>query len=179
MAANLFDELTIRDDQTLNLGTSKDFKLVYDSVDNRLEIRDTSDAVLLNLTTGGVLSGTSLTSGQWNPTPVGVANVASMANAVGYYWRIGQRVGGHFYVDVTPTAGSSTDTSFRVPLPVSSAFTSTRHAIGSGFHRITGESMGNVRVSADTTDDQMLVTFEAQSTGSHAIGFGFTYTIET
>lgn len=53
--ANELNETTILDDQTFNLGTSKDFKVVYDSADNRLEIRDTSDAVIFTMSTAGAI----------------------------------------------------------------------------------------------------------------------------
>lgn len=53
---NEFNETTILDDQTLNFGTSKDFKFKYDSADNRLEILDTSDTVIAHLSTAGALT---------------------------------------------------------------------------------------------------------------------------
>jgi hypothetical protein len=53
--ANEFNESTFLDDQTCNFGTSKDFKVVYDSADNRLEIRDTSDAVIFTMSTAGAI----------------------------------------------------------------------------------------------------------------------------
>jgi hypothetical protein len=53
--ANEFNESTFLDDQTCNFGTSKDFKVVYDSADNRLEIRDTADALIGTLSTAGAL----------------------------------------------------------------------------------------------------------------------------
>lgn len=56
MPANEFNETTVNDDQTLNFGTSKDFKFKYDSADNRLEILNSADAVIGHLTTGGVLT---------------------------------------------------------------------------------------------------------------------------
>lgn len=54
--ANEFNELTVLDNQTLNFGTSKDFKVAYDTADNRLEVRDTSDAVIAHLSTAGALT---------------------------------------------------------------------------------------------------------------------------
>lgn len=54
--ANEFNELTILDNQTLNFGTSKDFKVAYDTADNRLEVRDTSDTVIAHLSTAGALT---------------------------------------------------------------------------------------------------------------------------
>jgi hypothetical protein len=56
MPANEFNETTIYDDQTLNFGTSKDFKFAFDSADNRLEIRDTSDTIIARLSTSGALT---------------------------------------------------------------------------------------------------------------------------
>jgi hypothetical protein len=53
--ANEFNESTFLDDQSCNFGTSKDFKVVYDSADNRLEIRDTADALIGTLSTAGAL----------------------------------------------------------------------------------------------------------------------------
>jgi hypothetical protein len=54
--ANEFNELTVLDNQTLNFGTSKDFKVAYDTADNRLEVRDTSDTVIAHLSTAGALT---------------------------------------------------------------------------------------------------------------------------
>lgn len=54
--ANELNETTILDNQTLNFGTSKDFKVAYDTGDNRLEVRDTSDAVIAHLSTAGALT---------------------------------------------------------------------------------------------------------------------------
>lgn len=53
---NELNETTILDNQTLNFGTSEDFKIAYDTGDNRLEIRDTSDAVIAHLSTAGALT---------------------------------------------------------------------------------------------------------------------------
>jgi hypothetical protein len=53
---NELNETTILDDQTFNLGTSKDFKLKYDSADNRLEILNSSDTVLMHLSSAGALT---------------------------------------------------------------------------------------------------------------------------
>lgn len=53
---NELNETTILDNQTLNFGTSEDFKIAYDTADNRLEIRDTSDAVIAHLSTAGALT---------------------------------------------------------------------------------------------------------------------------
>lgn len=53
---NELNETTILDNQTLNFGTSKDFKMKYDSVDNRWEILDSSDAVIAHLSTAGALT---------------------------------------------------------------------------------------------------------------------------
>ena len=54
--ANELNETTILDNQTLNFGTSKDFKVAYDTADNRLEVRDTSDTVIAHLSTAGALT---------------------------------------------------------------------------------------------------------------------------
>lgn len=56
MAANELNETTILDDEELNLGTSKDLKLVFDSGDNRVEFRDTSDTLRGHITGAGVFT---------------------------------------------------------------------------------------------------------------------------
>lgn len=56
MAANELNETTMLDDEELNLGTSKDLKLVFDSGDNRVEFRDTSDTLRGHITGAGVFT---------------------------------------------------------------------------------------------------------------------------
>jgi hypothetical protein len=56
MPANELNETTFLDDQTLNFGTSKDFKFVYNSADNRLEIRDTSGTVIWRMSVTGAVT---------------------------------------------------------------------------------------------------------------------------
>lgn len=181
--ANQINETTIADDQTLNFGTSNDFKVKYDAADNRLEILDSSDTLLARLSTAGALTLTStitaasLASGQWTPTITGTANVASSANPVGYYIRYGSIVTGAFYVEITPTAGSSTLTTARVTFPVASATTSARHAIGVGTARRSGTSQVLTRAYADTTNDTFEIEFASIDTSAHSVAVTFSYII--
>lgn len=53
---NVFGTSQFGDDDEIILGDGNDFRLAYDSADNRLEIRDSSSTVIGHLTTAGVLT---------------------------------------------------------------------------------------------------------------------------
>lgn len=175
MAASEYDEITIRDDQTFNLGTSKDFKVKYDAADNRLEFLDSSNSVIAHLSTAGALTliGTLTASGiasaQYTPTITGVTNVASSANPIGYYARLGSIVAFAFYADITPTAGSNAATVFDASFPIASATTSARHVIGVGTARRAANSQTSARVYSNTTDDRFTVEFGSIDTSAHSV----------
>lgn len=177
--ANQINETTLADDQTLNFGTSTDFKVKYDAADNRLEVLDSSNTLLArlstagNLTLTGTLTASEIASGQWTPTITGTANVASSANAVGYYIRIGSIYVGAVYVEITPTAGSNTATTARISNPITSAMTSARHQIGAGTARRAANNHTPARLYADTTNDIFEVEFGSIDTNAHVVACTF------
>ena len=188
MPANEFIESTFLDDQTCNFGTSKDFKFAYDSADNRLEIRDTSDAVIgtmstagalgvpsINIASGGAL--TSLISAAYTPTLTDVANAGTLDLLVARYMRIGTivTVAATFRAAITTTA---TLTQVRVTLPVASNFANLRECSGAG---ATDDSAGAnivpVSVVADPTNDAILLSFLPGTASPLFVSFNATYVI--
>lgn len=54
--ANIFGDSQFGDDKEIILGDGNDFRVAYDSADNRFEIRDSASAVIGYLSTAGVLT---------------------------------------------------------------------------------------------------------------------------
>jgi len=54
--SNIFSDSQFGDDKEIILGDGNDFRIAYDSADNRLEIRDSSSTVIGHLSTSGVLT---------------------------------------------------------------------------------------------------------------------------
>lgn len=102
-------------------------------------------------------------SAAWTPTPTAVSNLDSVTLVAADYLRVGDRaeVWGEFNVD--PTAAGPA--SFRVTLPVTSAFGATSDAAGGAF----GSEITFGRCSADATNDAITVSFTATGTTSTVI----------
>lgn len=60
--ANVFGDSQFTDNKEIILGDGNDFRIAYDSADNRLEIRDSASAVIAHLSTGGALTLTGAAS---------------------------------------------------------------------------------------------------------------------
>jgi hypothetical protein len=175
--ANEFNESTFLDDQTCNFGTSKDFKVVYDSADNRLEIRDTSDTVIATMTTAGALGVSNVLGTTYTPTLTDVANAGTLDLLVARYTRVASvvTVAATFRAAITATA---TLTQVRVTLPVASNFANLRECSGAGAtDDSTGANIVPVSVVADPTNDAILLSFTPETASSLFVSFTATYVI--
>jgi len=110
----------------------------------------------LILTSGPTLDSTNFASGAYTPTVSAGVNVGSTANVGGYYTRAGSDIiAGSVRLTITPTLGIAT--SFELSLPVASAFSTARQAIGSGTFQ--GTVNQPVFVSSSSTNDTLVVSF--------------------
>lgn len=73
-----------------------------------------------------------LSSGTYTPTMTGITNVASTSTASLFYMRVGDYVKVTGTLSLTPTAGSSTTTSFRFSVPIASTATDTNNTSRGG-----------------------------------------------
>jgi len=110
----------------------------------------------LTITGGPTLTSTNFASGAYTPTVSAGVNVGSTANVSGYYTRAGSNIiAGSVRLTITPTLGIAT--SFELSLPVASAFSTARQAIGSGTFQ--GAVNQPVFVSSSAANDTLVVSF--------------------
>jgi len=101
-------------------------------------------------------------SGPYTPTLTGVVNVSGASVVSAMYSRIGAIVTASMRLSVTPTAGSSTSTSVRATLPVSSNLIGVGDVCGAGSH-VAGSPLvyGAASISADVTNDRIYIEFNS------------------
>lgn len=110
----------------------------------------------------------------YTPTLTAVANVTTAASGVIRFDRQGNVVTGSGRLDVTPTAAGSADTQVGITIPVASNFAFTSDAGG-----VAGSSFGIVgSISADVTNDRLLLRFPAPNTSTNTLYFSFSYTVK-
>jgi hypothetical protein len=112
-------------------------------------------------------------SGAYTPTLTNVANVSANTAFSCQYVRVGNTVTVSGRVDVTATA-NATSTQIRLSLPVASNFTNNGHLGGTAASN--GTTMTGY-ISADTANDEALLTFTSNSTANRSFWFHFTYRI--
>lgn len=145
---NEFNETTILDDQTLNFGTSKDFKFKYDSADNRLEILDTSDTVIAHLSTAGALTvvgpvslSDDVTVGKFIKRTKTTATIASGAITAASSWIVVDTEGAASTDDLDTISGAENYAQITIRTANSARDVVVRH-IGGG--------TGNLRLAGQT-----------------------------
>ena len=101
--------------------------------------------------------------GSTTPTIVGNTNVTSVGSCTLYYTRVGNLVNFAFDAVLTPTAAAPTHTSFYVPIPVSSGFTLSTDAFGTGSAADNnGETVVAATLYTDIAGDRFSISFFAQ-----------------
>lgn len=104
-------------------------------------------------------------SGPWAPTPVAITNTDGVTITGGRYQRIGRDVDFRIRVvfDATTNAAIA---QFALSLPVASDLKQVHDAIGVG---ASGAQAYIARVSADVTNDRLLVDLFAESAGAYSL----------
>lgn len=122
----------------------------------------------------GNLEWQAVSSGTWTPTITNVANVTSSSSSSHLsYFRIGDRVFVTGAIGVQPTA-TGTTTTLRITLPISSAFDAAADCGG-----ICGHNTGYIgTVTADTSNDEAVLTFIPTATTNTLVPFTFSYVIK-
>lgn len=177
--ANQITDTTVTDDSVLSFGTSLDYRVKFNSANNKLEVTDGTN-VLMSLrdsgTTGTLetgaltLTGGAVIAGTWTPTVAAVANVASVdAVRTCFYLRFGGQVFFVFNAEATPTAGSNTVTAISFTLPVASNFTGFNQATGTCVARRANNSQVAGDLVANSTNDNIEIRFGSIDTNSHNV----------
>jgi hypothetical protein len=136
-----------------------------------------------NLHNVGTVTGTAkqyLASGTFTPTAEASTNVTSCDSVAGGKWsRVGNVVSVTGTATVTPTAGSGADTIFYLTIPIASDFTETYHACGVMVGQDTGSntSTNTGTVSADTTNNRVLLRFRNNAGSAIVVRYSYQYEI--
>lgn len=120
-------------------------------------------------------SGTNTEKGwlAYSPTVSGLVNVSAASNTSTNYKFEDGYVSLSGRVSVTPTAAGSADTQVSISLPIASGFTNTADAIG-----IATTAFGLIgSISADGTNDYLVLRFPATNTGANWFNFQATYKV--
>lgn len=123
-----------------------------------------------NITTG------NLNSGRYTPTITGVANVASSGTNSAMYSRVGNVVTVSGYLTITPTT-SSTNTAFRINLPIASNLASGVDLGGAAALYRSGASTG-VMVTGDSANDAAFFDYVAPTNTLSTVSYTFQYEVK-
>jgi hypothetical protein len=123
------------------------------------------------LSTSGVIY-----SSVYTPTATSIANLDGTSMNDVHYVRIGNQVIMSGQFDADATAASSTTTRFRITIPVSTDFVGPDQAGGSGnFQGVAGQA---VSVYADTSNEQIIFHWLAQSTANQSFTWIVKYLVQ-
>jgi hypothetical protein len=156
--------------QPLTLGANGGQQLVLTG-DGRLY------GTALHNNAGSVAGATNqhLASGTYTPSMTAVANCSAPTGQVHQWIRVGNVVHVSGVAQITVTA-ASTPTSFRVALPIASAFSTSYQLNGAINVSVAASTLPYA--SADTTNDQALVQFTSgASTGAYQVGYSLQYEV--
>lgn len=123
----------------------------------------------LSLSIGDILSGS------YTPTATAVDNCDSVTPGLCYYLRVGTFVMVLGHVTVDPTAGGNVTTTFRLTLPIASAFGAATDGAGSGATRTSQQNP--LALEAEDTNDAIFCRFFSTSTTALDFSFTFMYRI--
>jgi len=170
---NIFANNTrVEDDIVLSFGDSDDFKIKYDSADNRLELLDSSDTVIGYFTDAAQY-------GSYTPTITGVANYTGSTPSTTHWTRVHNRVFVAGKVAITATA-NSTYTRLRISLPTASNLANDFELVGHS-NSITSTNNNNFGfLFADTTNDAAEMRYISDSAAaglSRTFFFSFSYIV--
>jgi hypothetical protein len=135
----------------------------------------TSAANTLPRYTGsGTADTIAFAEGTSSPTATGVTNVGTVSASTLHYVRVGNAV--HCWGEVTLDAVTTTDTTFRVSLPIASNLANSHELSGTWVSQIvTGERAGEIH--GDVTNDAALFHAVVISTASNVWTYEFSYTV--
>lgn len=113
--------------------------------------------------------------GVYTPTATKVTNLDTATAASAQYTRVGNivTVSGQIAVDATATGQAL----LRMSLPFTSALTGDGECCGAGTVFESASSILPVLVGADTTNDQVTMTWVAAGTGAGVLNYTFTYRV--
>lgn len=147
--------------------TSLDFQ--EPTTDRRITFPDATGIVVVSAEPISAIA-----AGVWTPTSNNITNLVSSSAAEGQYIRVGSVVTGSLQLTVDPTL-SATATELELDLPVASNFGATSDAAGACGGSDVASEVAEVR--ADTTSDEMEVTWVTTSLASHEIACSFSYQV--
>lgn len=136
-----------------------------------------------NLHNVGTVTGTAkqfLASGTFTPTAEASTNVTSCDSVAGGKWtRVGNVVTVTGTATITPTAGTGADTAFYLTIPIASNFAQTYDAAGVMIGQDSGSnvSTNSGTVSADTTNDRVLLRFRNNAVVAIVVRYNYQYEI--
>ena len=120
-----------------------------------------------------VSTATTLDSGVYTPTLFNTTNVASSTASQCQYMRVGSVVTVSGTVTIDPTAAAST--TLGMSIPIASNFGAVEDAGGTAVAPLVAGQCASI--TADSTNDRVLVRWVAVDLGSRLWGFSFTYRI--
>lgn len=135
-----------------------------------------ANKVLQSDASGNAIWGPVVETSTYTPTLTSVANLSALTlNGVAMYTRVGNRVFVAASINSDPTL--ATTTTFRISLPIASAFTDNEDCLGvaSCTH---GSGSNSARIIADTTNDEAFVTMFSPSGSATTGSFTFQYIIK-
>ncbi len=117
----------------------------------------------------------SKAEGTYEPTVTSISNLDAAPTVTGaFFVRVGNIVSVAGGISQNPTS-SSTNTSFRITLPVSSSFTDTSQCAGT-FHSVqNGDEHGSI--NAHVANNEAVFEYNAISAGTSTVYFNFMYQV--
>jgi hypothetical protein len=120
------------------------------------------------------IGGNSVLSGTYTPSLTNTTNVAASTAYQCQYIRVENVVTVSGQVAIDPTAAAPTATVLGISLPIASNFSGPTNAAGT-FSDGAGQ---HGRIQADTTNDTLLLTFNASNTANALYSFQATYWVQ-
>lgn len=104
-------------------------------------------------------------SGTFTPAGTNGTNTTASASGTGFYIRNGNVVSWTIRAAITHTAGAPTASTYEFDLPIASAFDAATDAAGV----VTGANVTVGHVTANTTNDRLVLNYTIGATGAQAV----------
>lgn len=173
------EEIVARDPVSVLVDLSATLQTDWDAANDYIHVDSAADMVRVgklmfrSAERGGMHLPRS-EAGDWTPTATGITNIDSATITGGMYQRIGRYVHFQVRVAVDPTS-NGVNSQFALSLPIASNLRNAWDAIGVA---ASGTQAYVARVSADTTNDRLLVDFFSESTGSYSLWITGAYKLD-
>lgn len=119
----------------------------------------------------------AITSGTYTPTLTNVTNISTSSAFLANYIRVGSIVFVSGNVTIDPTTASGTPTELGISLPIASSFTGGSEAAGVGVLGQGGSIGDTGPIGADTVNDRLALSFNANDLASRNWTFNAMYRI--